>query len=610
MGSTQMDEKLQISDDEDITTEEDDDQQPLSPTSVPQGGTGVSETEVETEINKRPQRAKRRPTYLGDYELNSDIDSSFHDAESDDLHFLDYICRVGEVPTSYSEAVNSNNSDLWKVAMQNEYDSLIQMNTFEFVPRPKGRKIIGGRWVFSTKNDENNQLIHKARFVAKGFSQIPSLDYGETFSPTARVTSIRMLCQMAVQENLEISQLDVKSAYLNANIDVDIFMEQPEGFEVYDGNGSKFVLKLNKSLYGLKQAGRMWNKLLHDFLISLKFTQSPSDHCVYIRIIDGTKTVLLVYVDDIIVGSSHEKAANFIKSSLANRFHMKDFGKISNFLGMEFEVNSQSIKIHQSQYVAKILERFKMSNCNPKSIPCDLSVAKLDLNTESPELEDPRLYREIVGSLIYLMTCTRADICYVISILSQFMSKPTMAHLNLAKFVLRYIKGTSTYGLIYVRSKNLDLTGYSDASWANSADRKSMSGYCFRLSTNSSLISWKTRKQPIVALSTCESEYIAMAFAMQECAFLQQLARDLRVFPDLHPCTLYVDNMGSIELSKNPVFHQRTKHLDIRFHYVREKVASGEVILSYVPSKSNVADIFTKPCSKLALSTFQVSKPI
>ena len=400
---------------------------------------------------------------------------------------------------------------------------------------------------------------------------------------------------MSIQEGLEIYQLDVKSAYLNANIDVELFMEQPQGFEIFDENGSKFVLKLKKSLYGLKQAGRMWNQLLHDFLISLKFTQSPCDHCVYIRIVDGTKVVLLVYVDDIILGSSDETVADFIKTSLAKRFNMKDFGKISNFLGMEFEVSHNAIKVHQSQYVAKILERFKMDNCNPKSIPCDLSVAKLDLNTDSPDLEDPKLYREIVGSLIYLMTCTRPDICYVVSILSQFMSKPTMAHLNLAKFVLKYIKGTSNNGLIYVRSENLDLIGYSDASWANSADRKSMSGYCFRLSTNSSLISWKTRKQPIVALSTCESEYIAMAFAMQECAFLQQLAHDLRLFPTLHPCTLYVDNIGSIQLSKNPVFHQRTKHLDIRFHYVREKVASGQVILSYVPSKSNVADIFTKP---------------
>ena len=342
----------------------------------------------------------------------------------------------------------------------------------------------------------------------------------------------------------------------------------------------------------------MRNQLLHDFLISLKFKQSASDHCVYVRVCNGIKTILLVYVDDIILATSDENEANFIKSSLGKQFNMKDFGKISSFLGMEFDVSQHQIKIHQSQYVEKILERFKMLNCNPKSIPCDLSVVKLDLNTDSPELEDPRLYREIVGSLIYLMTCTRPDICYIVSILSQFMSKPTMAHLNLAKFVLRYIKGSSNFGLIYSKCEKLDLIGYSDASWGNSANRKSMSGYCFRLSGNSSLVSWKTRKQPIVALSTCESEYIAMAFAMQECAFLQQLARDLKVFPNLHPCTLYADNIGSMELAKNPVFHQRTQHVHIRYHYVRDKVASGEVLLNYVPSKMNIADIFTKASSK------------
>ena len=563
--------------------------------------------------SKRSKRNTKPPAYLSDYDTNTSLDSDqeFFEANSivDQVHYIDYIYAISNIPVNYNAAMESDFSNEWHNAMQNEYESLIEMDTFELVPRPD-RKVIGGRWVYSKKLDQNQETIYKARYVAKGFSQTPSLDYDEIFSPTARLTSIRTLCQISVQENLNLYQLDVKTAYLNADIDHQIYLEQPRGFEVYDNDGSKLVLKLKKSIYGLKQAGRMWNRLLHDFLVSEGFVQSGSDHCVYTRSNNGNKAILIVWVDDIILACSCPNDAKIIKSALSNRFKMKDFGILSNFLGIDFKVSKGMIKLNQSQYIDKLLDRFKMADCNPKSIPCDLSTAKLDFDVQSEPLENPRLYREIVGSLIYLMTCTRPDICYVVSVLSQHMAKPTNAHLCLAKYVLKYLKGTTNHGLIYVPSNELDILGYSDASWANSLDRKSTSGYCYRMAHNSSLISWKTKKQPIVAMSTCEAEYVAMAFSIQEGVFLQQLTTDLQVFPKAQPVTLFVDNIGSIELAKNPIFHKRTKHMDIRFHYIRSKVSNGSVILDYVPSKDNIADIFTKPCTKLAITTFAVSKPM
>ena len=554
--------------------------------------------------NRYPPRNRNAPSYLSDYETGIS-DDSFHDADYNvELNCVDYFCLVSDIPVTYNDSLRSDNANNWQTAMNEEYKSLIEMNTFDLVPRPS-KKVIGGRWVFAMKTDEHRNPVYKARYVAKGFSQIPSIDYGEIFSPTARLTSIRILCQLAAQENLQIFQLDVKTAYLNADIDYDIYLEQPKGFEVYE-NGSKLVMKLNKSIYGLKQAGRMWNQLLHNYLIDENFVQSTSDHCVYTRNNNGKRTILIVWVDDIIIAASSEKDANQVKASLSERFRMKDFGIISNFIGIEFEIGNNTIKLHQSKYVQKILDRFKMDNCHPKSLPCDPSTTKIDFNEESTLLDEPRLFREIVGSLIYLMMCTRPDICYVVSILSQFMAKPTVAHLNLAKFVLKYLKGTMEYGLIYRPCEKLDIIGYTDASWASGIDRKSISGYCYKMSKAGALISWKSKKQPVVSLSTCESEYIAASYAIQESSFLQQLTRDIGIFPNLRPVVLFVDNMGSIQLAKNPVFHQRSKHLDTKYHHIRSKVNDGHVILDYVPSKENIADIFTKPCTKQSLQKFSV----
>ena len=562
-----------------------------------------------------PTRERKLPRHLNEYHVYNSNDnvsnmscyntSTCKSDESEDSYF-DVVCRVSDIPCSYEEAISSSNSDMWQAAMDEEISSLQAMDTYEFAVKPD-RKVIGGRWIFAMKSNENNQEIFKARYVARGFSQTRDIDYSETFSPTARMTTIRTLMQFAVNENMNLFQLDVKTAYLNAPIDCELYMEQPAGYIKYDAKGNKLVWRLKKSLYGLKQSGRLWNSLLHDFLIMKGFTQSISDYCLYTKNSKDQKIILVIWVDDIILATTSHDDAVAIKSMLSERFKMKDFGIVSNFLGIEFIIESQMIKMHQSSYVSKILEKFKMLDCNPKLIPCDASVVKSDFDYQSPMLDDPCLYRQIVGSLIYLMMCTRPDICYIVSVLSQHMAKPTMAHLNMAKYTMRYIKGTQDKGLVYAPCNVDFIYGYTDASWASSADRKSISGYCYQFSDNA-LISWKSKKQPIVALSSCESEYVATSYAVQEGIFLQNLSKDMGLFSEIAVVKLYVDNQGSIALSKNPVYHQRSKHIDTRFHFIRSKVADGTFMLIYVPSKLNVADMFTKPCSSQSLKLFNVVK--
>lgn len=261
-----------------------------------------------------------------------------------------------------------------------------------------------------------------------------------------------MLMQLVAQEGMKVHQMDVKTAYLNAEIDCDIYLEQPEGFTKKNENGEKLVCKLKKSLYGLKQSGRNWNNMLHGFLTDQNFAQSVADPCLYTKCECDTVTMTLIWVDDIIVAASNDDALNAIKKSFKDRFKMKDMGMLSWFLGIEFTFDSEgSISMNQSKYCERILEKFHMKDCNPKTIPCDLSISKL-ISHNSTDLADTKLYREIVGSLIYVMTGTRPDLSYVVTKLSQFMSKPTKAHLGLAKHVLKYIKGTLNYCLKFKRS--------------------------------------------------------------------------------------------------------------------------------------------------------------
>ena len=552
--------------------------------------------------DERPKRAVKPPKYLTDnYVLNND-DSACLINDDIDIDYCYKMCITGnDIPQTYGEAMASPQAKEWHSAMKDEINSLHDNDTWSIKTLPEGKSVVGGKWVYSVKLDKNNDVTkYKARFVARGFSQIPGIDYHDTFAPTARLTSIRALMQCSVQYDLIVHQLDVKTAYLNANIDCNIFMEQPEGFEK---GGNNMVCHLNKSIYGLKQSGRMWNKVLHNFLTEKGFKRSEVDHCLYLKKCnDDCIVYVLVWVDDIIVSASNMQLMSETKSLLHKRFKMVDMGQLSWFLGIDFKFENDCVSLSQAAYLKNVLAKFKMQDCRPTKTPCD----KFILNENSKDYSSTE-YRSAVGSLIYAMVCTRPDISWIITKLSQYLHKPTEDHWVAVKRLLRYIKHSINYCLCFRKvTDGLSLIGYCDSDWASSVDaegsRRSVTGYCFHLSKSSAALSWKSRKQPTVALSSCEAEYMALASATQEALYLKQLLTEIDPqFDKTKVITLFEDNQGTIALVNNPVYHQRTKHIDIRYHFIREQVHDKCINVEYLLTSLMIADCLTKPMGRVKL---------
>ena len=414
------------------------------------------------------------------------------------------------------------------------------------------------------------------------------------------MTSVRTFMQFAVQNDFEIHQLDVKSAYLNADIDCEIYMVQPEGY--CEPGKENMVCKLHKSLYGLKQSGRNWNCMLNNSLITFGCKKSDGDSCVYVIVTnDKLDGMILIWVDDILIATAHKKLLKRMKDHLKGKFKMKDMGKISYFLGIKFVQSHSKIEMDQSQYLMSILQKYGMSECKPRSTPSEPRASTTSTDA-APLSENPRVYRELVGSLLYATTCTRPDLSWVVSKLSQHLANPDLSDWVMLKHVLKYVKGTVNYKLCFTKSSDgLHIHGYSDSDWASSSDRRSTTGYYFALNSSGPPVSWKSRKQPTVALSSCEAEYMALSASTQEAIYLTTVMNDylLKSKPVIHS-----DSQSALSLIENPINHNRTKHIDIRYHFVREKYAAGTIDILYAPRDENVADIMTKAPSKQYLSNF------
>jgi len=441
--------------------------------------------------------------------------------------------------------------------------------------------------VYTIKQGKHdNEVTFKARYVARGYSQVPGVDYDETFSPTTRFTTIRMLLQKAVNESLYLHQMDVKGAYLNAPIDKDIYVQQPPGYEHSDESGSHLICHLKKSLYGLKESGRNWHHTLTDFLKSKGFTVSDTDPCVYSsETPTNEQIIILFWVDDILLASNSTALIESTKQELNKQFKMVDRGELRWFLGIDFKrLPDGCYLMSQERYIENILCRLNMSHCNPASTPAEKGLQLTNASDEDHQKLVIRNfpYRSAVGSLIYLMVATRPDISWIVSKLSQFLEKPGITHVNAVKRLMKYLQGTKSHRLVFKKSDK-NLTGHVDADWGNDPnDRRSVTGYIFTL--GSGPISWKTRKQPIVALSSCEAEYMALTEATKE-------AKSIGMY-QMNPTVVYCDNQGALALSKNgPKQHNRSKHIDIRFHFIGEQ---SNVTYQHVPTCDNVADFLTK----------------
>ncbi|CAB4043194.1 Hypothetical predicted protein, partial [Paramuricea clavata] len=367
----------------------------------------------------------------------------------------------------------------------------------------------------------------------------------------------------------------------------------PEGFEVK--GKEHLVCKLNKSRYGLKQSSRCWNSVLDEHLKSIGFTQTESDPCIYVKEEDGDIFVVAIHVDDIILaGKTDEKIAK-VKESIAERFQVKDMGELKYILGLQVIQEDGKVWIGQPTYTASIIKKYGMENCKPVETPVDLS-SKLVSAMEDSELFNKEEYQSAVGSLLYLSSATRPDITFAVNNVAKFSANFTNEHWTAVKRIFRYLKKTVNYGLLYSENANPDCVGFSDADWAGDLnDRKSTSGYTFQI--NGAAVSWRSKKQTCVALSTAEAEYVALSAAAQEALWMRQLLTDLNVNID-KPMTIYEDNQSAIAMSKNPQFHGRSKHIDIKYHFVRDQVEKKTLTVLYCPTGSMLADLFTKGIPK------------
>lgn len=496
------------------------------------------------------------------------------------------------VPQTVKEALESSNSKEWQEAMVAEFTALEKNQTWDMVDLPPKSKAIGCKWVFALKRNKRGEIErYKARLVAKGCSQRYGFDYKETFSPVVRYATIRMLLAIAVQERMHLHQIDVSTAYLNSELNEDVYMKPPEGFNETHGK----VLKLRKAIYGLKQSGRAWNEKLDTVLQNFGFVPCNNEPCLYKMKINGELILVAVYVDDIIIACKDEKEIFRIKSMIAEQFDISDKGRLQHFLGMEIEREGDTgtIKLSQTQYIKDMLEQYGMSECKSSAVPLTPNYQVKCI--ENCKKANQHEYQSIIGALTYLAITTRPDILHTVNKLAQRNTDPHVEHLVAVKNILRYLAGTANYKLTF-KAGQKDVFGYADADWAScTTDRKSYTGYIFFI--NGCAVSWESRKQNAVALSSTEAEYMAMSNAAKEAIYLRRLLTEIE-YSNGDPVLLNVDNQGAYKLAQNPVFHNRTKHVDIKFHHVREVVRNKEIELKYCPTNEMVADILTKNLCK------------
>ncbi|CAM8901423.1 unnamed protein product [Rhodiola kirilowii] len=547
---------------------------------------------------RKSQRNPKPPGWLQDYQCNALLNNSsphsmdkqitYGHCSSAHAHFLGLISLHKE-PKSYTQA---STDELWRAAMQKEITALEQNQTWALTHLPAGKRAVDCKWVFKIKHHSDGTIErYKARLVAKGFTQVEGIDYHETFAPVVKMTTVRCVLAVAAVRRWPLYQLDVNNAFLHGHLDEDVYMKLPPGFYP-QAKRDGMVCKLQRSLYGLKQASRQWFSRFSDALIEYGFVQSANDPSLFTLAQKDDFLILLVYVDDVVLTGTSPQLITHVKEFIHDQFQIKDLGHLKYFLGLEVARSQDGIFLNQRKYALDILEDTKFSDCKPVRTPME---SKHNLSFSSgPTLPDPSIYRRLIGRLIYL-TITRPDLAFPVHVLSQYMQTPTEEHLRAAHRVLRYIKSAPAQGLFFSSKSSFDLAGYCDADWASCpTTRRSVSGYCMML--GSSVLSWKTKKQAVVARSSAESEYRALAGACGEILWLARLLGDMRV-PVPSPVPIYCDNQAAIHIARNPVFHERTKHVEIDCHFVRHHVNTGFLNPIFIGTLDQPADLFTKPLS-------------
>jgi hypothetical protein len=470
------------------------------------------------------------------------------------------------------------------------------------VAKPDGKNIIRVKWIFKTKRNELNEIVRfKVRLVAKGFTQEEGRDYFDVYALVAKITTIRVVLALAAKDDLELDSMDVKTAFLQAGVEEEIYVYPPKGHEERGPDGKAKVWRLKKSLYGLKQAPRNWNKEINAWFLDYGFKASAVDPCLNVRHgPNGSILIVILYVDDLIIAGSSRAEVDQFKKDIAKRFDMSDLGALKFFLGMEIcrDRIKRTLDVKQTAYVDRVLERYGMDKCKPVASPAEGVVPKISTDEGGPD----KHYMSAVGSIIYA-TMTRPDLSFTVCALGRHFQATGPQHWAALKRALRYMKGTREKGLRYGGVEDDGLKIFADADWAGNPDnRRSTTGCVVML--NGGPVSYTSKEQPTVALSSTEAEYMSACAATQEAIYLRVLLKDLG-YEQNGPTTIMEDNQGCIAMTENPIIHKRSKHIDIKYHFTRERVEMGEVRLEYVATEHQLADMMTKALQPKCLAVLR-----
>jgi hypothetical protein len=493
-------------------------------------------------------------------------------------------------PTSYVEAMEREEALEWTAAMDEEMKSLIQHETWTLVNLPKNKQAITGKWVLKTKLHEDGTIKkYKARFVARGYAQVEGVDFFETYAPVVRADTIRTLLATANAKDWAMQQFDVKTAFLYGPLEEEVYMTQPEGYQ--DGTGR--VCKLQKGLYGLKQSPRQWNGLFHEFLIAEGFERCPDDPCLYKTLVHGTAMFLCLYVDDGLILAEQECVMLDFLQRLKKKFDVTSQSP-DVYVGVRIQRDrvQRTMSLHQSGYISRVLTRFGMMDATTTTSPAD-PAHKLTKDMKSEVGQTTNFpYREAIGCLNYLAVMTRPDITFAVNKAAKFCEDPQSAHWQAVKRILRYLKLTIHIGITY-SGTDTSIATYCDGDYAGDLDtRRSTSGTVSIM--NGGPITWNLSTQTVTALASTEAEYMAMSVAMKDILWLRRLWSFIHGLRPSKPTPLYVDNQGAIALSKNPDFRRRSKHIETKYHRLREEQERGELHVMFIPTNEQVADVLTK----------------
>ena len=542
-------------------------------------------------------------------------------------------------PKNYKQAMRGDFREYWEKAVATEVENLTQHRVFQWVPRPPGKHLIDSNWAWKVKTNDLGQISKfKARLVARGFRQVYGIDYADTMAPVGKLTSFRMLLAETARRGMDISFVDIRSAYLKGDLKIKQYMTPPRGV-VPPRPG--LVMRLDKGLYGLKQSGRRWNERFNLNLLSWGFKVSAADPCLYVKSDGDSEIRVLLFVDDMAIMSDSDAAGQGLRDALIQAVKDEGYEYSSSddddvYLGMAVKrINATSVLLTQERYVRDVMMKFKTADgksftdsrrtCSPSP---GGKISKRDCPTGDPQSNpEGTRFREICGVLRWIETCTRPDISAALGELSKVQSNPGQVHVEMLDHLMRYVHTTAHHGLLYGGKKQRTaddvLVGYVDSNWAGDCDNyQTRGGYIF--TAWQSPVSWASYKFTAVAASSCESEYMSASRAVREASWLRYLLSDLgygdltttnfgslcdQDFVKVHlsdlvdksemPMAVFCDNKAAVAISKNPVLHKRSKHINIAFHIVRRECVKGHVVLAYIPTKENIADMLTKALTRV-----------